>query len=414
MKSAPTRLLSRTVIAWALLDLAATIWSFAIATRYLNDWLLNERGEPDWTLGAAYFVASAALVCTLPYWGVLSDLRPVRVRLLGIFIAVCCVSTAMIGLVSFLPLVLLLTAVATYCFQAALSQYDPLLGHVAPPGKESVVSGIGVSVGYFGVLLAIPIFGLIIGSGSSQHAMPLAALLFGLFALPCLLVVKSPQPEGERKSIPPLRKTVGTTWHALKMAKHAPWGRFLVARFLYADAIATVISVMTLVAFRIGGLNDSEINKLLAGSIILAIIGALIAGWVARRIGPKRVLVFAVSLSIVTIILAAVAGHTWVIWVCGPLCGLVLATINTSDRALMLALIGDKPVGEAFGIYALVGKISSGIGPFIVWGGTIAALSPFMSVPDASRVALVVLATVAAAGLWILRGVPNIQRAEKF
>lgn len=356
---------TRGVIAWALFDFANTIWSFAIATRYLNDWLLVERGEADWKLGAAAALASIFLVCTLPYWGALSDAKPIRVRLLGIFVAVCCTATALMGVTSSLATVLLLSALATYCFQAALAQYDPLLRQVAPPDKEGVVSGIGVGVGYMGVLFALPVLALVVGDGSSQKALPVAAVLFAILALPCLLLVKSPRPK-EKIVVPRFRDTIRTTWDAVQAARTAPWGRFLVARFLYSDAVATVIGIMTVFASRVGGLEDGQVNKLLAGSIVPAVVGAFGAGTASKKFGPKPVLMAAVSLGAITMLLAGAAGQTWLLWVCGPMCGLVLAAVNTADRALMLALVGDHPSGEPFGVYALIGKLSSGIGPLII------------------------------------------------
>jgi hypothetical protein len=59
-----------------------------------------------------------------------------------------------------------------------------------------------------------------------------------------------------------------------------------------------------------------------------------------------------------------------------------------------------------------VGKLSSGIGPPLRWGGTIWLLHEQgpASLLDASRVALGALALAALAGLWVLRPLVDAQR----
>ena len=98
-------------------------------------------------------------------------------------------------------------------------------------------------------------------------------------------------------------------------------------------------------------------------------------------------------------------GSGELLWVVGPLLGGVLGSLSAVDRVFLLRLVPPERRGEDFGLYALVGKLSTGFGPLVLWGGTIlvatelAGLSKF----DASRVAVVVLAGAALAGLLILR-----------
>ena len=67
------RLLSAPVIGWVLYDFANTIFSFVVVTRYFNDWIVKERGQPDIYVGLMTAAVSVALIVTLPLIGARAD-----------------------------------------------------------------------------------------------------------------------------------------------------------------------------------------------------------------------------------------------------------------------------------------------------------------------------------------------------
>lgn len=405
------RLLSVPVISWCLYDFANTIFSFAVVTRYFNEWVLLQRGQPDWTVGLTNFLVSLALVVSLPTFGALADVAGRRKPLLAAFTALCVTMTALLGLIGSIPVALAVAGVAVFAFNSALAHYDPLLAQVAPPERQGRVSGVGVGLGYVGVMLAVFVLGAVVGDDNQAAFLP-TAVLFGVFALPCLLFVRE---RGERRAVGLgqvrglAAEALTRTRDGLRAARHASYGRFLLARFFYVDAVATVIAFMTVYAKRTG-LDDAQVDALLTLSIVFAAGGALVAGRLAERIGPKRVLAGTVVLVVVTLVVTAGSGAAAVLWVAGPVVGVALGAVNASDRVLLLALTGEAERGEVFGLYALVGKVSSGLGPFVLWGGTIWLLSDVtsaLSVADASRAAMGVLAAAALVGLGLLRAVPD-------
>ncbi len=115
----------------------------------------------------------------------------------------------------------------------------------------------------------------------------------------------------------------------------------------------------------------------------------------------RGILIFATAILLV----AGITGSAALVWVLGPAIGITLGGVWTSDRVFMLRLSPPELRGEFFGIYNLVGKLSSGFGPLVLWGGTVWLLhdSAGWTKLDASRVALVVLALAVVAGLWVLR-----------
>ena len=399
------RLLSAPVVGWILYDFANTIFSFVVVTRYFNDWIIEERDQPDVYVGLMAAAVSVALVFTLPVIGARADRQGRHKPVLMAFTVLCVAATALLGLVGPLLLALVVAGVATFAFNVADSQYHPLLTTVAPEPRRGRVSGLGVAVGYLGTLTALVLLGALVDDGQAQRAFLPAAALFGLFALPCFLLVRERQ--GDRAAPGTVRApgAVAQLRASLARARREPYGRLLLARFLYVDAIATVIQFMTVYARRTGDFDGDEIDLLLAVATVAAIGGAIAAGLLAERVGPRRVVLVTLIATVVTLAIAAGTGSSALLWVLGPVVGIALGSLSAADRIFLLRLVPPERRGEEFGIYALVGKLSSGFGPLVLWGGTVLVATEVGGLSEfgASRVAVAVLAVAALAGLLVLR-----------
>jgi UMF1 family MFS transporter len=405
-RRAPARaLLTLPVASWVLYDFANTIFSYVVLTRYFNEWIVIERRQPDWAIGVMSACVSALLVLVLPVLGAAADRsgrhKPFLVPLtLGSVAA-----TALLGAVDEVLAALVVAGVAIFCFNAAEAQYHPLLASVAPPERRSMVSGLGVGIGYLGALVALVGLGALVADGDNQRAFLPTAALFGLFALPCLLWVRDrpgarrPGASGGRGALAELARAVGE-------ARRRPYGRFLLARFLYVDAIATVIAFMTVYARRTGDFSGTELDALLGLSTLFAIAGALGAGVAVEHLGARRVILGTLVAVALGMLAAAITGASALLWVVGPLVGAALGSVTASDRVLLLGLLPPERRGEGFGLYALVGRLSVGFGPLVLWGGTIWLLTDVLGAAsslEASRVAVALLAGAALAGAALLR-----------
>jgi MFS transporter, UMF1 family len=395
------RLPSPPVVGWVLYDFANTIFSFVVVTRYFNDWIVEERGQPDIYVGLMVAAVSLALVATLPLVGAIADRRGRHKPILIAFTVVCVAATGLLGIVDSVLLALVVGAIATYAFNTADSQYHPLLSTVAPERSRARVSGIGVAVGYLGSLTALALIGTIATDGHAQRAFLPGAILFGLFALPLFVFVRERREPSERPAIGPFAQLRAT----VRRARDEPHGRLLLARFFYVDAIATVLAFMTVYARRTGDFDGRDIDLLLAIATVAAIGGAIGAGLLAERIGPRRVVLGTLTMTIAALVIGAGSGSSALLWVLGPLIGIALGSLSAVDRVFLLRLVPVERRGEDFGLYALVGKLSTGFGPLVLWGGTILLATEVggLSRFDASRVAIFVLAGSALAGYAILR-----------
>ena len=401
------RLLNPPVVGWVLYDFANTIFSFVVVTRYFNDWIIEERGQPDIYVGLMVAAVSVALIVSLPLIGALADRSGRHKPILIVFTLVCVAATGLLGVVESVLLALVIGGLATFAFNTADSQYHPLLGTVAPQRHRARVSGIGVAVGFVGSLTALVVVGAIATDGHAQRAFLPGAALFAVFALPLFLLVRERGRDGpsERPAIGPFAQLAAT----LRRARGAPHGRLILARFFYVDAIATVLQFMTVYARRTGDFDGGDINLLLAIATVFALLGAIGAGLLAERIGPKRVILGTLTITIAALVIGAVTGSSALLWVLGPLIGIALGSLSAVDRVFLLGLIPPERRGEDFALYALVGKLSSGFGPLVLWGGTVLVATELgMSKFDASRLAIIVLAGAALAGYLILRPLPEV------
>jgi UMF1 family MFS transporter len=240
------------VTGWILFDFATTVFSFVVVTRYLNDWILDERGAPDIVIGLMSAAVSVALVLTLPALGARADRTGRHMPILIPFSVLSITATALLGLVGPTWVALAVAGVAIFAFYVADAQYHPLLATIAAPAHQGRVSGAGVAVGLVGSLVALGLLGAIVDEGHAQQAFLPAAALYGAFALPMLLLLREepraevaapdgPGPSGLRRLL-----------DGIGRARGRPYGRLLLARFLYVDAVATAIQFMAVYARRTG------------------------------------------------------------------------------------------------------------------------------------------------------------------
>lgn len=410
----PFRLFTLPRVSWALYDFANTMFSFAIVSRYFNDWVIDQHHRPDWNVGLMSASVGLLLVIAMPAIGAVSDQIGRRLPFLATFTIGCVLATMSIRLTDDIPLALVICGFAIFCYQLALSMYDPLLATVAPPSKFGAVSGLGVGTGYLGTLAVVGVLTPLVHKGHLEDAFIPTALMFALFSIPIFAFVRERPPvrePGERHVIRgALRQVVVTIGHIRTNDRDV--GRFLIARFLYFDAIATVIAFMSVYMTRLGGFSESTKTLILAFATVFAVIGAYVSGACVQRFGPKAVLTSILTLTGVTLTAAAASGSAGLIWVLAPCIGVALGGVAASDRVFMMRLTNPAVRGEFFGIYNLIGKLSSGFGPLVLWSGTIWLLHTrgSLSALGASRAALAVLAVAVAAGLLVLRPLSDRER----
>jgi UMF1 family MFS transporter len=297
---------------------------------------------------------------------------------------------------------LCLFAIANYCYQAALVFYDALLANVSDESTRGRASGLGIGLGYGGAILSLYSVAPIADRFGKWAAFPATAALFFLFALPCLVWVPERGagplwPRGSaRRAFERVRGTLA------ELRRHPHLARFLLAHFLYTDAVNTVILFMAVYVTMVGGFTSAEVTRLLALSTVFAIVGAFAQGRVVDRVGSKRALQLALALWAVGLGLALGAQGKGGLWLVGPITGAALGALWAADRVLMFRLSPADALGEFYGLYGMVGRFSAISGP-LIWGTVVYLLEGSGAL--AYRAAIGSLLVVLLAGVAVLAGV---------
>jgi MFS transporter, UMF1 family len=403
------RLFSRPVVSWIAYDFASTIFSYAVVTRYLNDWIITQQHHADYVIGLMTLAVSLGLLVALPLFGALADQIGARKPFLIAFTLLSVGMTALLGVVhAGLLTTLAIAGLAIFGYQAASAHYDPLLARIAPPKEQPRVSGLGVALGYIGVALASFVLAAAV-THDDQSAFVPTAIIFLVFALPCFVWVKEPGPRRRLSLGTAVGDAAGDVRRGFRRARTESYGRFLLARFFYIDAIGTLTVFMTVYAKRTGHFDDGQVTLVLDLSIAFSVLGALGAARLTRLVGPKRVLNATILLVTGTLVVTGATGVPSLLWLLGPLVGVSFGSIHTADRVYMIRAVPEEQRGEVFGLFWLVGRVSSGIGPLVLWSGTIFLLDHFgvLAPAQGDRVALLVLAAAAAVGYLLIRPLPE-------
>jgi UMF1 family MFS transporter len=305
---------------------------------------------------------------------------------------------------------LLLLGVALTAFNVGSVVYDALLVDVSTPSNRGRVSGVGVGVGYLGsfVGLGIGVLTLDVLGWSYSATFRALALGFLLFALPAFFFIDE-RGGIDDAAVPRLRQVAGRLIDSWRLAsRYDGVVRFLVGRFLYTDAINTLIGgFLTIFVIEELGMDGPLVTGLLGLAILSAVIGALAAGRMVERLGPLRVLRSVLVLWMIALgsgVLSAVTGETGLAWAIGFLGGLALGATWTADRVVMLRISPPRHLGEFYGLYATVGRFATILGP-LVWAMIVDVLGL------GRVVAMAALAGFVALGWWTLRRVDDAERA---
>lgn len=426
----PTRL---STASWATYDLANTIFALGVGSLYFPQWLTGNAGDlPAWlsdgasadlALAVAINVAMVVVIVLGPWIGARSDHRGRRVSYL---IPATLLAVAPTSLIASVPvgISLGLFSVALVGFNLGSVVYDALLPDVSTPENVGTVSGVGIGVGYLGSFVAVLLGAVLLtrrvhvgsfllaGEVSDVTGFPgvfkAIAGLFLLFAIPTFLFVQERPRSRQAGPAPALRASLRRLVEAWRRATGYPGvARFLVGRFLYTDAVNTLIGgFLTIFVIEELDFTPAQVQGLLAVAIVGAIAGGVGGGRLVDRLGPRRLLHGVLTAWMVAIALGVVAGIVDIgplAWGLGGLGGLALGATWAADRVYMQRISPPRHLGEFYGLYATVGRFATILGP-LLWGLIVTVIG----LPR--EAALVVLIGFIGAGRLVLQGVDDHPR----
>lgn len=410
------------VVSWAVWDWGSAAFNAVIVTFVFSVYLTDSVGETvdgadtwfSWSIGiAGLFIAVLA-----PVTGQRADAGGRRKLSLGVWTAL--VVLAMLGLffvkdsAEYFWLGLVVLGLASVLFSFAEVSYNAMLRQVSTPATIGRVSGFGWSLGYFGgiVLLLVSYYGFIVGeSGDPTRGLfgvstdggfnirlvaVVSALWFAVFALPVLFKVPEntlPAGKGQRvgffQSYRVLARDLRVLWRADRNCVY-----FLLASALFRDGLAAIFSLGAVLAVKVYGIADADVLIFGVAANVVAAIGALSAGRLDDRLGPKRVIVFSLTCLIgAAVVMLFVSGPT-MFWVFGLILCLFVGPAQSSSRTYLARISPVGHEGEMFGLYTTTGRAVSFLAPML--------FGLFALITDATRWGIIGIILVLGAGLLAL------------
>jgi MFS transporter, UMF1 family len=373
--------------AWAMYDWANSAMVTTIITAVFPIYFSNvaATGLPE-GVGAARFAAASTIGMVIiavlaPILGTLADERPIKKRLLGLFMGIGVGAVAAMFFIERGDWVLaaLLFIIANIGANGSFVFYDALLPHVARPDEVDRVSTAGYALGYVGggVLLLLNLAWIMKPTwfGLPEHstlptrlAFVSVAVWWLVFSIPLFRTVPEPPVDaggaGRREGHPLAAAFVRLAETFRELRRFKQGFLMLLAFLIFNDGIGTIIRMATIYGNEIGIGKEAMI----ASIVIVQFVGipfAFLFGALAGWIGSKR----AIGLGLLAYVGISVIGYFMKtnthFLILAVLVGMVQGGTQALSRSLFASLIPRDRSGEFFGFFAVVEKFAGIAGPLL-------------------------------------------------
>ncbi len=373
------------VFVWSLFDFgnssyAVIIIAFVFAV-YFTD-VVCERapiGDFYWSLGIIISMIVSAIIN--PIGGAIADKTSSKKLFLLFFTIICVIPTALMFFTTSgtVTLALFLFIISNIGFQSGLAFYDALISDVTEEKYYNKVSGIGYAVGYIGSLASLILVFVFLSFNTLNYNLlfVLCAVFFLIFSLPLFIFLKEKKKQLENNynyfqyAVYGVKKVLNTIRN---IKKYDNLKNYLLAYFLYIDAVNTIIFFSGIFARKTLNLNYIELAVFFIIVQVTAMIGSMIFAVLGDKLGIKKsiiitllfwtLIVFFIFLFVNENSFINILGYSiHIFFIVGGFAGTFLGATQSLSRALMAKLTPDDVKTEFFGFYSLFEKTSTLIGP---------------------------------------------------
>lgn len=380
-----------TVFSWALWDWGAAAFNAVLVTFIFAVYLTDSVGRqietsqtPAQWLSWSMTIGGLVIFAVTPVVGQRSDNLGQRRRALAFWSGFTFLLMAALFFVRndapiYFWVGLTILAIGSVTIQFAEVNYFAQLSQVSNEDNVGRVSGFGWSAGYFGgiVLLLVCYFGFVAGDGETRGMLNLsteggwnirvvalvAAVWFGLSALPVLFRVPEIPPSGEhtgsiKGAYVQLFNTLKQLWADDRNAFY-----FLAASAIFRDGLGAVFAFGAVLGVSVYGLDPGSVLIFGVAANVSAALGAVVGGLLDDKIGPKPIIIACLF------ILTAIAGVLYfgegatLFWVCGLILCLCVGPAQSAARSFLTRVSPPGQEGQLFGLYATTGRAVSWLTP---------------------------------------------------
>jgi UMF1 family MFS transporter len=401
--------------AWAMYDWGNSAFQTVVITAVFPDFFSSvaaadlSPATATSRFGWATTIAVTIVAVLAPVLGALADYRAMKKRMLGIFLIIGVVATAMMATIDRgeWELAALLFMISNVAIAGSFVFYDSLLPHIASHDELDRVSTSGYAIGFIGggLLLAVSLawilfpetFGLPDTLSAIKLSFLSVAVWWLVFSIPLFRNV--PEPVAlfeldEHRGASPVRVAltrVRETFSELRGCRNA--FLMLLAFLLYNDGIQTIIRMASIYGAEVGIDRDARIAAFVLVQFV-AVPCSFMFGALAGRIGAKT----AVFLSLIVYTGISVLGYfmttTWHFFALAILVGTVQGGSQALSRSLFARMIPPHKSSEYFGFFSVFEKFAGIAGPAI--------FSVTISLGGSSRPAVLAVILFFAAGAAVL------------
>jgi MFS transporter, UMF1 family len=403
------------IFAWTLFDFANTAYSVVIVTVIYSTYFTNQvAGGQRWIWGLTVSLSMVLAAVIAPPLGAAADYSRNKKLFLFLFTLASVICTGLMFFVQtgMVLLGMVLFIVANVGFEGGIVFYDAFLPSITSRRSYGRVSGYGFAMGYLGALAVLFLVNIILPDSLSPDylfyvrlSFVVAAAFFFVFSIPMFVWVPEPMASTEKPAaiIRIGFEEASKTLRAIFVEKkHPSIARFLIAFFIYNDAILTIIAFAAIFAKDMLHMSDQETIGFFAVVQTSAVLGSFLFGFLTDKIGPKKTititLVIWLSITIGAYFVTTVAAF----YVVAMGAGAAIGSSQSASRSLMALLTPKEREAEFFGFYdGLCGKASAVVGPLVY--GVISDLTN-------ERLAVLFISLFFLAGLILLQGVTEPER----
>lgn len=398
----------KTIYSWGFFDFANTGFYVIIITLVFPIYFKNQLAGGDESVWTRTISASMLLTALLsPLLGSIADATSRKKFFLAVFTVACITATAGLYFITgpaLLALAIALVIIANVGFEGGTVFYDAFLPEIANEKDYARVSALGWAIGYAGsfiiLLIVLPILTGDPSMGQIRSTFLIAAGFFAIFSLPMFLNVPERREAGTSQMQAPIRegyRRLRETFTHLRRYRDVV--RFLAAFFVYNDGILTVILLAGIFADETLGFSQTQLIIFFMVVQISALLGSLLFGRIAERIGAKRSIMTTLGIWLVIVAAAYFVQDAAAFFVVGGVAGLALGSSQSTSRTMMALLTPEHKKTEFFGFYdGFFGKASAVVGP-LVFGE--------VSTQIGQRPAMLVVGVMFVIGMVLLTRVPD-------
>lgn len=412
-------------VSWALYDwanssFAAIISTFVFPAYFVREVAVDENvGTMQW--GNTVGVAGLIVALSAPVFGAVADQSGRRKPWIGLFTVLCVLATGALWWVQpqtdAVLAAVLLAGFATVAAEFAVVFYNAMLPSLTTFERMGRWSGWAWGLGYAGGIgcLLLALFGFVreqpwfpLPRGNFEHVRAtfvLVAVWYAVFALPLFLF--TPDQPARHKG---LRRAVHDglaqfTESIRGVRAYAPILRFLLARMIFIDGLATIFAFGGVYAAGTFGMNEAQVLMFGVALNLTAGMGAVAFAWIDDWLGSKvTILVSLIGLILPGAALLVVESRVS-FWVFGMLLGVFVGPVQAASRSYLAKVAPDHLRSQMFGLFAFSGKATAFVGPLLV--GWVTGWF------DSQRAGMSVIIVLLLTGLLIMLSVPSAGRPRQ-